>query len=561
MPTTLPRLARWVLAGPMLRMALAFCLALGLPATALAQEPAAYRELVTLYEEFRAAVVPPLSDGVADYSPAAMARQREQFAALKLRLQALDDNPWPVSLKVDYLLVLAEMNGAEFQHRVVQPWRRDPAFYSTTNLGFGPKMHGAFAAPTLPLADAEQAARLADDLQRVPAVLAQARRNLDDPRGDLVRLGIAQKTIERNVFERVAREVADDYPETAKAARLATEATDAFIAWLTGIVDAVPAHGGVGKDDYNWYLRHVMLFPYDWDEVLAIGEREYQRAMVFLKLEEHRNRGVPEISLLSTLDEFMARQNAADADLIDFLASRAILTVPDYLKPPGEGPYIMPSDRDPARPGLFDEDNTPHFFFQASFRDPRPLRAHNVPGHHFDGQLRQRDTRPIRGQPRLFFVDGIRVEGWAMYLEEMVLQSGFYDDLPRTREINYILQAKRAARVKPELMMHAREWTYAEAMASLTGRTPYWMGPEDAIAQFDIELYLRQPAYGIGYYLGKVELEKLLSDMAQLEGRDFDIKRFHDRFLAAGRMPIALIRWEMTGDESELVRMRALHNL
>jgi uncharacterized protein (DUF885 family) len=130
------------------------------------------------------------------------------------------------------------------------------------------------------------------------------------------------------------------------------------------------------------------------------------------------------------------------------------------------------------------------------------------------------------------------------------------EDRPKTREIDYILGAKRAARVLPELKMQANEWTWRQANESLIARTPKWMKPGDAVAQFDIELYLRQPGYGIGYYMGKVELEKLLADVAMQEGDAFDIKRFHDRFRAAGSIPISLIRWEMTGRDDEIRAMR-----
>ncbi len=138
----------------------------------------------------------------------------------------------------------------------------------------------------------------------------------------------------------------------------------------------------------------------------------------------------------------------------------------------------------------------------------------------------------------------------------MIQQIGVMDDSPKGREINYILQAKRAARVLPELMLHSNLWTYDEARASLTGRTPYWMKPDDLIAKTDLELYLRQPGYGIGYYMGKVQLEALFAEIAAKEGHSFDLKRFHDRFRASGMIPIALIRWEMTGKDDQVKLMR-----
>lgn len=528
-------------------------------AAASASAPAdapGYDRLLALYEEFRAFAPPRVVDGVPDYSAAAMAEQHRALQSYFDRLAAIDDGGWPVARRVDYMLVLAELRGLDFQHRVMRPWARDPAFYSTTDLGFGPKMHGALAMPVLPLkGDALREFR--SRLRAVPAILEQARANLTDPRGDLARLGMIQKRVERNVYDRLATDLAEHHPALVRDAERARDAAQAFHDWLKSIEGSLPAHGGVGRENYDWYLRHVLLFPYTWEEMRIIGEREYQRAMTFLKLEEHRHRAQPMIAPATTLAEFERRREDADTDLTRFLRDQDVMTIPDWLVPrKNEGPYVLPGDRDPAKPGPFDAPIKRHFFRETEDRDPRPLRAHNVPGHLFDELQRARDERPIRRDRRLYFIDGTRAEGWAMYLEEMIQQLGFLDDRPKAREINYVLQAKRAARVLPELKLQANEWTFAEALASLTTRTPYWMRPDDSIAMFDLELYLRQPGYGIGYHIGKVQLEALLAERGAVLGRDFDLKQFHDQFRASGMIPISLIRWEMTGDGREVLEMR-----
>ncbi|TCO77127.1 DUF885 family protein [Chromatocurvus halotolerans] len=529
---------------------------LTLPAAATEDPPPGYDRLLTLYRDFRELAVPVVRNGVPDYSPEAMQAQAAELEVLRARLDGIDDSAWPIPSRVDYMLVLAEMRGLDFMHRVMRPWERDPAFYSSTNLGFGPKMHGALRIPALPLS-ADEAEGLRARLAAVPAIYEAARENLTDPRGDLARLAIEQKRIERNVYKRLSDGLAASDPGLSGLAAGAAAAAEGFMRWLQSIEADLPPHGGVGAEDYDWYLRHVMLFPYTADELMTLAEREYQRSMVFLKMEEHRHRALPMIEPAESMEEFERRRSEADADLLAFLRDDEVMTVPDYLVPvAGEGPYLLPADRDPERAGPFEAPIQRHFFRQTEDRDPRPLRAHNVPGHLLDSLLVQRDERPIRGDRRLFFIDGIRAEGWAFYLEEMIQQLGFLEDRPKAREINYILQAKRAARVKPELMMQANAWTYDEALTSLTTRTPYWMGPDDAIARFDLELYLRQPGYGIGYYMGKVELEKLFAEVAAEQGRDFDIKQFHDDFLAIGRIPIALIRWQMTGRDDEIATMR-----
>ncbi|MFZ5666373.1 MAG: DUF885 family protein [Pseudomonadota bacterium] len=527
------------------------------PVAAQTEQPASgYAALLALYDEFRALTVPEMKGGVPDYTPAAMQRQAERLAGLQQRLRAIDDRAWPIAERVDYMVVLAEMRGLEFQHRVMQPWKRDPAFYSTTNLGFGPKMHGAFGIPALPL-KGDALTRFKASLDAVPAALRQARVNLTDPRGDLARLAIVQKQVEINVFAELAARAAKEQPELVQPARRAQAAAAEFMAWLESIEAGLPAHGGVGKENYAWYLKNVLLLPYTPEEVETIGEREYQRQVAFLKIEEHRNRAIPMPEPVKTRAEFDTKRKAEDEHLLKQLREGQWVTIPDYVQhDPEEGPYVFPFERDPSKPGLFDPPLNLHFFFQAEFRDGLPLRAHNLPGHMFDGLQAARDTRPIRGKPRLFFVNGLRNEGWAFYLEEMILQAGMLEDRPKTREIDYILGAKRAARVVPEIRMQANEWTWKQANESLIARTPKWMKPGDAVAQFDIELYLRQPGYGIGYYMGKVELEKLLAEVAMQQGEAFDIKAFHDRFRAAGSIPISLIRWEMTGRDDEVRTMR-----
>ncbi|WHU04206.1 DUF885 family protein [Sphingomonas sp. NIBR02145] len=528
------------------------------PASAQAEAPAAqgYDALLALYKEFRAFVPPPMVKGVPDYSPATMARHYAELQRFEARLAAIDDGKWPVPQRVDYMVVLAEMRGLEFQHRVMQPWKRDPAFYSTTNLGFGPKMHGAIAIPKLPIAR-DKAEVLAAKLNAVPEALRQARANLTDARGDLARLAIVQKQVEVNVYGELAAQAAKLQPSLVAPAKRAQAAAAEFKAWLESIEATLPAYGGVGAENYAWYLKHVLLLPYTPEEVRVIGEREYQRQLAFLKIEEHRNRAIPMPEPVKTRAEFDAKRKVEDEDLLRFLRDGDWVTIPDYVKhDPEEGPYQFPFEKDPSKPGLFDPPQHLHFFFQAEFRDGRPLRAHNLPGHAFDALQAARDTRPVRGQPRLFFVNGLRNEGWAFYLEEFLIQSGMLEGRPKAREIDYILGAKRAARILPELKMQANEWTWRQANASLVSRTPKWMAPGDAVAQFDIELYLRQPGYGIGYYMGKVELEKLLADVAMQEGDKFDIKSFHDRFRAAGSIPISLIRWEMTGKDDEVRALR-----
>ena len=328
----------------------------------------------------------------------------------------------------------------------------------------------------------------------------------------------------------------------APDAERAAEACDSFRQWLEENRSSWTAPSGIGVEDYNWLMKNVLLFPYTWEQILATGKREWERNVAFLKIEEHMSRHIPMIEPAATEEEYRRRFKEAEEEILQFIRDNEILTIPDYLTFNEPEPYDRPG-------GLRS------FFQQAGDRDPRPLRAHNLPGHRLDSLMRERDERPIRGERRLYFIDGIRAEATATGLEEILLQAGWFRDLPKTREITYILLAKRGARIVSELKMHSNEWTFDEAFESLVTQTPYWMGSDDATAWFDLELYLRQPGYGMGYTMGLVELEALMAERHLQLGKDFNLTEFFDEFLSYGMIPLSLTRWEMMGNDDQIRHM------
>ena len=91
-------------------------------------QPAHYADLETLFKEWRAFQPPKLVAGVYDYRAGAMAAQKTALARYQRRLKAIDTTGWPIPAQVDYHIVRAEMNGLEFDHRVLKPWTNNPAF-------------------------------------------------------------------------------------------------------------------------------------------------------------------------------------------------------------------------------------------------------------------------------------------------------------------------------------------------------------------------------------------------------------------------------------------------
>ena len=160
---------------------------------------------------------------------------------------------------------------------------------------------------------------------------------------------------------------------------------------------------------------------------------------------------------------------------------------------------------------------------------------------------------PIRSR----YGDSSRAEGWATYLEEMFLLAGLTRDVPRADELFYAALMKRASRIYAETKMHAGDLSLDEANRYMIEFVPFM---EEDLGRYDLEGYLRRPGLGSGYIIGKIQLEKLLSERALELGPEFDLGAFHDDLLARGIIPLTLVRWEMTGadDEVRIIWERAL---
>jgi len=134
-----------------------------------------------------------------------------------------------------------------------------------------------------------------------------------------------------------------------------------------------------------------------------------------------------------------------------------------------------------------------------------------------------------------------------------VMHAGLYDDNPRGREIVWIMLAQRAARGLASLYLQANELDIHQAKAFQVEWTPLgWMSPTLDLLNFEQQLYLRQPGYGTSYVTGKHLLDVLMKDRAHQLGDRFTTSQYYAELNAAGVIPVALIRWQMTGLDDEI---------
>ena len=518
------------------------------------QKYTTYDQLVTLFAQWREFQKPPKVNGVPDYSVKAMQEQHDELKEWQKKLHAFDTTGWPIEHQVDWHLMYAEMNGLDFDHRVLRPWERDPAYYKTLWMERSdvPAHEGPTHASivelwmyTFPLTS-ERKAKLINELQAIAPLNSQAKVNLTGNARDLWIAGIRDIRAQEAELESLL-----DFPEVqlhddlVSVIREAINSTAELISWLEQKSGAKDGPSGIGKENYTWYQQHVHLVPLTWEDEVMLLKRELARAWTALKLEEHRNRNLPELNAANTPEDFAALAERSAKSLLNFLDEDEIVTVKDYFEPALR-----------VHLGQFVPSEKRNFFAIGMHIDPRPLYSHFY--HWFE--LAQMDNEPhtseIRREPLLYNIFDSRNEGTATAVEEMFMQAGLYDDDPRVREIVYIMIAQRAARGLGSLYAHANKMTMEEAGKVHSEYTPRgWMKTEKELLMFEQHLYLRQPGYGTSYITGKYLLEAALAEFArqkELQHEPFHVKEFFDRLNAIGSVPTSLMHWEMTGDKSQV---------
>jgi len=506
-----------------------------------------YDDLIQLFTDWRNFENPPLLDGAPNYTKERFDNDQNKFIKLRERLNSFYIEEWPINKQIDWHIVKAEINGYDFNYRVLKPWERDPAFYQTIWMyqsdvpaHEGPTNHGVleFWMYEIPL-DKDSENRILKELKSITPFLDQAKKNLIGNAKELWDAGIQnfRDQIDNLIYIRRTLNLKEDNKINVEIDR-AISSTKSFITWLEKESKNKTGPSGIGKENYTWYQKNVHLLPMTWEDEVRLLQRELDRAWSSLKLEEHKNRDLPELIPANTEKDFKNLTEEGVRRFITFIKDKDIMPFKENMEPALRehmGKYVPEDER--------------NFFNIGLHLDPLPLYSHFV--HWFDlAEIRDNPHEsPIRRKALLYNIFDTKNEGYATGVEEMFMHAGLYNDSPRSKEIVWIMIAQRAARGLGSLYAHANEMTMQEAGGVHVKWTPRrWMNREPHLLQFEQHLYLRQPGYGTSYITGKYMLEKILAEYAEKlekEDREFTLKEFFKNFNDTGNIPVSLVRWEM----------------
>ena len=519
------------------------------------------QDLEKLFIEWRAFERPSFNSGVPDYTLKAFKNKHPRFLSIKNRAINFDTSLLDKDGILDWKILVAEINGYDFNYRVLRPWERDPGFYrvlwnyqSDVPDHEGPTNHATLELWTysFPLSK-KNAKEVEQKLLAIGPFLKQAKINLVGNARDLWMGGIQIMKNQSRDLQSFSKKInKTTHPSLHVAVSQAIVDTDSFVAWLESELPKKTGPSGVGKENYTWYQQNVHLLPFSWEEEVFLLERELFRAWNNLTLEEINNSNLPKIIAASNEDEFKELSEMGVQRLMGFLKEKNILTVKNNMEPEIR-----------KHMGSFVPENERNFFIIGLHLDPVPLYSHF---YHWFELAEMRDnphSRIIRRSPLLYNIFDSKNEGIATAVEEVFMNAGIYNDSPRSKEIVWIMLAQRAARGLGSLYAHANLMSMEDAGKVHVTWTPRgWMEREENLLKFEQLLYLRQPGYGTSYITGKIIFEQILSEYkkeSDSTGLEFEMSKFMDQVSATGNIPISLVYESMISNQK--ISVKTLRNL
>jgi uncharacterized protein (DUF885 family) len=505
-------------------------------------------------------------DRLTDYRPASVASRSRHVRQLLARVKAMSTGTWSKDDRIDWYLFRAQLEGADFFPRVTHPEESDPQLYvneiangifSLLKKEYAPHRTRALAA--------------ASRLEQAPAMLSLARTNLKQPVRLFAQLAIAAARRGDELYTGSLMTLADSLsgPERDRLVRARDSALVAihqYADWLEGRLGTMPAWKPMGKANYEYLLKHVLLLPLDADQVAMLGEAELARYRGLEAMLKDPSLASPDPARSGNVPKdqaaFLSAYQSRLRDIVDFLAANRLVTLPSYLgpflirqlpeafKPTSPGGFMNP-------PGIYDKDpsgfyfiptynpKSGNFYIRAAIEDPRPILGHEgIPGHFLQLSIANHLADEIRRQHS----DGVFEEGWALYGEEMLMREGLYPDQSAGQGQVLRLSRYRAARIGVDVNLHTGRWSFEQAVK-------YFMeagGLDREAAEGEAAGAAANPSQKITYMVGKWQIMRLLGRYRDQQGARFRLGAFHDQLLSYGSLPLSVIEWLMFDDPSTL---------
>ena len=505
-------------------------------------------------------------DRLEDFSASGVAAEIEAWKSLRTRLAAIPVAPLTPDERVDHRIVAGLIDAWLLDLAGNRNWQKNLMIYASA------VSDGVHNLMTMESAPAEvRAQRIIAKLRGVPSLLAAARTNITAPPKVMAERGVRMlKGASGMLTADVPLAFANLPDPTLKGGLLAATSSaaheiDTFVTWFEQErLPSANAPYAVGKDNLEARYRAEELIDLPADELLAIGERELAaNDTAFIAAAAQVDKTRPALAVWKDVlanhpvrGALVAAAQKAVDELQAFVVAKQLVTLPPSERvivaaaPPFDlGLASMhsspPLELTPVKSYFYvtdaqaDWDAARQDAWLQKFNIPTltVISAHEVmPGHYVHSVFMRKTPGKIRRiwiglNP--FPQPSSGQDGWAHYVEQMMLDEGFRTDDPRYRMAQASEALTRICRLISGIQQHAGSWTVDQAAALFETRAHL---PAPAARQ-EAERATYDPTYG-GYFLGKMAMLKLRADVQAARGSAFSLREFHEQVMRNGIAPL-----------------------
>jgi uncharacterized protein (DUF885 family) len=508
-------------------------------------------------------------DKLADYSPAKISERAKHVRELLDKVRAFKTDNWSKDDKIDALLFRSQLENVDFGNRVLKFEYTNPQTYTgECSSAIFSLLKKEYDTPR------KRALAATARLKAMPALMKQGLANLQNPVKLYSKLAIDSARSIDPLFTKsmMALDVdlaPNEHDELVKARDAAIAAIHSFADELEKRMPKMVDFAPMGEANYNYYLKHVLLLPLDAREVEMIGRVENARYRALEALLPDPKLADPDPKRAANVppdqESFLKAYESRETEMINFMKEHQIVTIPDYLgpfqirqlpeafKPTSPGGFMNP-------PGLYDKDasgfffiptynpESKNFYIRAAIEDPRPILGHEgIPGHFMQISIANHLTDEIRRQHG----DGVFVEGWALYGEEMLMRTGLYPNNSAAQGQILRLSRYRGARIGVDVNLHTGKWTFPQAVKYFQDAG----GLDPEAADGEAAGAASNPHQKISYIVGKWQIMNLLGRYKDKQGDNFKLGQFHDDLIKNGSLPVSIIEWILLDDDTSIKKV------
>jgi uncharacterized protein (DUF885 family) len=532
-----------------------------------------YPTLATLagYHKYDAHLEDLTAEGIAEKLRLAKRYQAELRAAEPARLST--------SARIDYHLVLNDIEGSIFSLEEIRPFERDPQSY--IDLLGNTTLFLTLQEPDSPLWP-ERLEALLKRMEAIPSLLRAAQANLKNPARVATDLTVHTNAGSVGFFETVVPPLFAKAPKIRrhleKEAGKVIAALKEFQGWLEG--DLLARSLGdwrLGADLWTKKLSYTLQSSLTPEEILRRAQEQLdtdRRRMLEVATplharlhpgHRHSEKGEALVNTIvrEVLDEVTKRHSTPDTLFRD--TRRAIDRIKAFIRkrdlielPPDDDNFVVeptPGFMDGVAvaffnpPPVLEPDLKKSFWISSVPRGETEsfLREYNdyalqgltiheaFPGHYV--QYWHALRSPIATIYKKLFSSGTFAEGWAVLAERLMFENGYAADEPE----NLLVHLKQTLRVPLNAILDARLHTTAmsDEEADRFGMD-LLRGPgfqEEAEARGKLRRAKVSSTQLSTYFVGYLEMSDLLREAQRREGDRFRLRDFNERLLSFGTIP------------------------